>query len=55
MINFYAQSEKLLEILKSIADTENFACDFHLLKAGTRINPNAENFFIVRNFPVQPV
>ena len=53
VINIYVNGEKLIDIMKIIAQAENFKCNFHSLKAGAKLNPNAENFFIVRKFPVK--
>lgn len=52
-INIYVNSEKLIDIMQDVARAENFRCDFHTLKQGAKINPEAENFFIVRNFPAK--
>ena len=55
MINFYVNGQKLIDILKNFAQSENFTCNFHSLKAGARINSHDENFIITHKFPAQPV
>ena len=52
MINIYAQSEKLIVILKKIAQAENFTCNFYVLKSGTKLITDAQNFIIIRKFPL---
>ena len=55
MINFYVRGEKLISIMSAIAQAENFSCNFHQLKPGATLNPDAENFIIARKFPLQPL
>ncbi len=49
-IHIYVNSEKFIGIMKNIP-VEGVTCDFHVLKAGIKINMKSVNVFIVKKLP----